>query len=266
MFVFSRISTRCSTRSLTFYVLQPRTVDVIVRIWSPTTPAYIDVHLFYHCRMRLYECEWHYSIGYNIHRRIAAEPADPKAISEELDTGLQTMHTRNGWRSISWGHYDTSNGNFGKNWRRVERGDVDLYEEGVLDMYEALFGNLPPLDATADESAKVERRSKLVTAVRLLLASVGIDYEIGCEDTEDDETPGGEFGVRRRGPIKLRWQLEGLQDKWVARGVRKACGFQLTRDPEEAEKGKQERIETASEPNYEYGSDDEDEMPGCSNQ
>jgi len=176
------------------------------------------------------------------------------------------MHTRNGWRSISWGYYDTSNANFGKNWRRVERGEVDLYEEGVQDICEALFGNLSALAVDADHSAKVERRRKLVISVRLLLASVGIDYEIGCEDAEEDKTPGGEFGAIRRGPIKLRWQLEGLQDKWVARGVRKACGFQLNRDPEAAEKGKQDRVDSASEPIHDYGSEDEDDTPGCPNQ
>jgi hypothetical protein len=214
--------------------------------------------------MRLYECEWHYSVGYNIHRRVAPAAADPKVIAEELNSGLQTMHTRNGWRSISWGLYDQSNGNFGKNWRRVERGDVDLYEEGVLDIYETLFGKLPVLAADADEPGKIERRRKLITAVRVLFASVGIDYEIGCEDAEKDRNPGDDYV--RSGSVKLRWQLEGLQDKWVARGVRKACGFQLVRDPEEAEKGKQERIEMASEPNHDYGSDDEDDMPGCPNQ
>lgn len=246
-------------------IFKPRTVDVVVRIWSPSVPMYTDVHLFYHCRMRLYECEWHYSIGYNIHRRLAAGPADPDAISKELEGGLQTMHTRNGWRSISWGHYDRSNGNFGKNWRRVEQGNVDLYEEGILDIYEALFGKLDELGADANEESKVERRRKLVTAVRLLLAAVGIDYEVACEDAEEDENPGDEYGIRD-GPRKLRWQLEGLQDKWVARGIRKASGFQLTRDPGEAEKGKQERIDMASEPNHDYGSDEDDDIPGCPNQ
>jgi hypothetical protein len=45
------------------------------------------------------------------------------------------------------------------------------------------------------------------------------------------------------------WQLKGLQNKWVTRGVRKAYKFQLVQDPENAEKGKQEHIEMASVPN-----------------
>lgn len=28
----------------------PRTVDILTRVYSPTTPTYVDVHFFYHCR------------------------------------------------------------------------------------------------------------------------------------------------------------------------------------------------------------------------
>jgi hypothetical protein len=48
----------------------------------------------------------------------------------------------------------------------------------VIDIWEPLFGELPILDADADDSTEVERRRKLVATVRLLLASVGIDYEV----------------------------------------------------------------------------------------
>jgi hypothetical protein len=44
--------------------------------------------------------------------------------------------------------------------------------EGVLDIYETLFGKLPVLSADADESAKIERR-KLITAVQLALCIGG---------------------------------------------------------------------------------------------
>ncbi|KAF7975065.1 hypothetical protein HWV62_10573 [Athelia sp. TMB] len=182
--------------------------------------------------------------------------------------GIQTMHSRNGWRSICWGAYDESNGNFGKNWRRIEVGGVDLYNDGLIDICEALFGPLEELEADADQALHLKRKEKLVFAARLLMAVVGIDYEIACEDDEGDVNPGE--GYSTRGPIKLRWQLEGLQDKWVARGVRKAAGIELTRDPEEAEKGRLERVEVASEPNYDGYSSEDDEFgsgpPGCANQ
>ena len=218
--------------------------------------------------MRLYNCEWNYALGYNLHRRIDPNPADPKAIAGEINGGTQTMHSRNGWRSICWGAYDESNGNFGKNWRRVEVGAVDLYNDGLIDICEALFGPLEELEADADQVSHLKRKEKLVIAARLLMAVVGIDYEIACEDDESDVHPGE--GYSTTGPIKLRWQLEGLQDRWVARGVRKAAGIELTRDPEEAEKGRLERVEVASEPNYDGYSSEDDEFgqgpPGCANQ
>lgn len=52
---------------------------------------------------------------------------------------------------------------------------MDLYPDGVLDIYEAYFGT--PLPAPADnasEDAKKEHREKLIRGVRPLLAAVGI--------------------------------------------------------------------------------------------
>ncbi|KZP08449.1 hypothetical protein FIBSPDRAFT_262977 [Athelia psychrophila] len=155
----------------------------------------------------------------------------PKLSGKNLGSGLRNMHSNNGWRSICWGGYGDSTGNIGRNWRRVEMGAVGLNPDSaaVIDVYEALFGELmePVADADTDEEAYLERRVKLVTAVRLLMAVVGIDYEIACKDGGSDVPPGEEWSVR--GPRRLRWHLEGLQDHWVARGVRKAAGFQLAR-------------------------------------
>ncbi|KAH7930122.1 hypothetical protein BV22DRAFT_1055824 [Leucogyrophana mollusca] len=244
----------------------PRTVDTLVRFYSPSAPVYIDVHLFYHSRSRLYNIEWSYSLGYRIHRRPSPTPADAAAIAKELNPGIQTMHTRNGWRSISWGLFDDSNGNYGPNWRRIEDGEVDLYEDAVLDIYEAIFGK--PIESAdpGNAEAEIERRRKLVRAVQLLLASVGVGYEIACDDEETDE--GYPYGFGGGGPKKIRWTLEGLSDRWFARGVRKACGFQLKKDPEGEIKGKQERMEMAEAPEYEGGEfdDSDNEEPGCPSQ
>lgn len=147
-------------------------------------------------------------------------------------------------------------------------GAVKLHpdSDAVIDLCEALFGELKEPDTEADESAYFERRVKLVTAVRLLMAAVGIDYEIACKDGDKDISPGAEWSIS--GPRALRWHLEGLQDHWVARGIRKAAGFQLIADPEEEEKGRLERIEMAKDPEHNgyYSDEPEDDTPGCANQ
>jgi hypothetical protein len=51
-------------------------------------------------------------------------------------------------------------------WRPVELGDVELDEEGV-DIYETLLGDPSVLAADVDSEAKVGRRRKLITVVRL---------------------------------------------------------------------------------------------------
>ena len=52
---------------------QPRNADVLVRIYSRAAPRYIDVHIKYHCRSRMYSIEWFYSLGYSIHNHVEWE-------------------------------------------------------------------------------------------------------------------------------------------------------------------------------------------------
>ncbi|OJA20956.1 hypothetical protein AZE42_03506 [Rhizopogon vesiculosus] len=101
-------------------------------------------------------------------------------------------------------------------------------QEGAVDIYETLFGELEK-PATGSK-AKLAYRRSLVRGMRLLLAAAGISYGIACTNDEMDRRPHD-------------YMLEGLGDKWVARGIRNACGFQLKRDAEEARKGAQEREE-----------------------
>ncbi|KAH7911547.1 hypothetical protein BJ138DRAFT_1125931 [Hygrophoropsis aurantiaca] len=242
---------------------EPRTVKTLVRFYSPSTPSYIDVHMYYHSRSRYYSFEWAYSIGYKIHTRPSPLPANYVAIARETDSGVQTMHTRNGWRSICWGLYDDAEGNYGRKWHRIEVGEVDLYEDAVLDIYDAIFGRpIDPVEAD-DTEAEMNRRRKLVGTIQLLFATLGVGYDIACDDKEEDE----DYPYRGRG---LRYLLEGLSDRWVARGVRKACGFQLQKDPEAERKGKEERLEHSTSSPDDDGEDSEsdgsDREAGCPNQ
>ncbi|KAG1816337.1 uncharacterized protein BJ212DRAFT_1354273 [Suillus subaureus] len=132
---------------------EPRSTDHIVKIYSPTAPMYIDVHFNYYCRPRWSEVEWFYSLGYKIQRRPSAMAGNALAIKKELKMGSPSdVHTRNGWQTLCWGYYDDSDGNYGKRWRRIECGEVGLHQEGVIDVHEALFGELEKPAETDSEA------------------------------------------------------------------------------------------------------------------
>ncbi|KAN0080110.1 hypothetical protein V8E55_009676 [Tylopilus felleus] len=213
----------------------PSQCRYLVRIYSPATPKYIDVHVKYHYRSRMYSIEWCYSIGYKIRNRITGSCATDEGPSMLGPVSL--WHSRGGWQSICWGYFD-DDGHYGRGWRRIEVADMGLHEQGVLDVHEALFG---PIETPPDEDveALLAYRRKLVATCRLLLAALGINYEVACTDEEQDDRPGD-------------FMLEGLGDKWVARGIRAACGFQLSGDPEAAKRGQEEREEAM------YEDDEED--------
>ncbi|KAF8130224.1 hypothetical protein EV363DRAFT_1450649 [Boletus edulis] len=109
----------------------------------------------------------------------------------------------------------------------------------------ALFGPIgtPPSD---NPDAVLAYRRKLVAGVCLLFAAVGIDYRVGCTDEETDRRP-------------EEFMLEGLSDPWVARGIRAACGFQLSDDAEAARLGAEEHEEEAAGEDYDDEDEDEDE-------
>ncbi|OJA20958.1 hypothetical protein AZE42_03504 [Rhizopogon vesiculosus] len=206
--------------------------DNIVRLYSPTAPMYIDVHFRYLRRHRSLDIEWFYSLGYKIQRHAPPGAGSASAIDKELaKAGPRGIHTRNGWQTLCWGHYDDSYGVQLRSWRCIEEGEVEISEKGTVDAYETLFGDMVRPAADDSQGIFAYRRS-LVRGMRLLLAAVGISYEIACTDDERDKRP---YAI----------VLEGLSDKWVARGIRSACGLRLERDAEEAREGAQEREEQA---------------------
>ncbi|KAG2123409.1 hypothetical protein DEU56DRAFT_49909 [Suillus clintonianus] len=220
-----------------------RSTDHTVRIYSPTAPMYIDVHFQYYLRSRMTLVQWFYSLGYKIHHRPSTTAGDALVIKKELRKALPPdVHTRKGWQNLCWGNYDDSVTNYGKKWRAVERGKVELYEEGVLDIHEALFGELEKPAETDPEAMLMYRRS-LVRSIRLLLAAVGISYGVACTGDESDEQP-------------CRLTLEGLHDRWVGRGIRNACGLRLARDAEDARDGAFERRDHAKGDDDDFEDDD----------
>ncbi|KAG1866042.1 hypothetical protein F4604DRAFT_1683029 [Suillus subluteus] len=228
----------------------PRSTDLTVRIYSPTVPMYFDVHFQYYLRSRFSSVQWFYSLGFKIHRRPSATAGDVSVIKKDLRKAHPPdVHMRNGWQNLCWGYYDDSYGH--KNWRPVERGKVELYEENVLDVHEALFGELEK-PADADPEAMLAYRRSLVRGIRLLLATAGISYDVACTDDEKDEPP-------------HNLTLEGLHDRWVGRRIRNACGIRLAGDAEEEKEGAYLRRDQARGDDDDDDDDFEDDEDGDDN-
>jgi hypothetical protein len=220
-------------------VIQPRSVTTLTRIYSPTRPVYIDVHFQYHCRSRYDSVEWYFTLGFKIYNRHGTNDYRPSEIKKFENSRFDRTYSGNGWRSIAYGFYDDC-GDYAKTWVRVENAKFVMGEDDVKDIYEALWGTLDDIQGDDDDEADeaVERRSKMVNTVRVLMAAAGIGYFIAIDDDDERDDAGTVF------------MLEGLCDRWFARGVRKACGFQLTIDAENEKKRCAEEVK---------GDDDEDD-------
>jgi len=81
-----------------------------------------------------------------------------------------------------------------------------------MDVYEALWGPLKHLPNNADEEARIEYCHELVETEHILLASVGIAYDMEMIEDEEDYSGGA-------------YRMEGLLDQWVAIEVCKVCAI-----------------------------------------
>ncbi|KAN0080105.1 hypothetical protein V8E55_009671 [Tylopilus felleus] len=146
----------------------------------------------------MYSVQWFYGLRYKIHNGACGSPTEYRHPS--TDGRPSSWYSRGGWQLICWGYYDDDEGNYGRDWREIERGEVEL-NQGVLDIHEVLFG---PIDAPPSNDADA------VLAYR---------QEARCDCSSD---------------------------RWVARGIRAACAFQLSGDPEAAKRGEEERLKEAT--------------------
>lgn len=128
------------------------------------------MHIKYHCRPGAYDVDWDYSLGYKIHHKISDAPVECRTPSTKDIPS--TWHSQGGWQSICWGYfaeddeedYDAYDYENGPDTLRIEEGEVGLHKEGVLDIYQVLFGPIdaPPSD---DAEAVLQYRKKLVATV-----------------------------------------------------------------------------------------------------
>ncbi|KAG1807136.1 uncharacterized protein BJ212DRAFT_1303595 [Suillus subaureus] len=144
----------------------------IIRIYSPTAPMYIDVNFQYYCCSRWSEIEWFCSLGHKIQHRPSATAGNALAIKKGLSKGSPpNVHTRNGWQTLCWGHYEGSNENYAEDWPRIECGKVELDEDGVMDIYGVLFGEL-------EKPAETDSEATLVTPFQTT-HTLGISHGAG---------------------------------------------------------------------------------------
>ncbi|KAF8890113.1 hypothetical protein BD779DRAFT_1518376 [Infundibulicybe gibba] len=222
---------------------EPRTVETLTRINSPTENKYIEVHFSYHSRSRMYSIEWFYTLGYKV---FSGEPTPSTNIRMFEGRSHASTYRRQGWRSITYAFYDDENNHWRK-WKHIEVFSVDVTHTGLVEVHEALWGPLAALPPDASAADLLERRRALVRTLR---------YTIACEDGEVDSRP-GRYGSPQG---QIGWVLEAANDRWLARGVRRACGFQLERDPDDEVKGRRDREEAAKE--YDDDDDDDDDEMG----
>jgi len=206
-------------------VTEPREAEILHRVYSPMSPSYMDVHLVYRSKPMNGWTDWSYALGYKLHVTPSANAASISHIKKELVGHVSHIHSQHGWRPLVWGLYD---GGDDHNLRRlignVELGEVGLTHEDTLNICEFFFGTTEDMDEDNEEWPDIINfRTKLVWSIRMLFAFVGIGYRVACADTESDVTPLDWYWLPR-------WTLEGTPNTWVARGIRRACGFQLTRD------------------------------------
>ncbi|EIW76577.1 hypothetical protein CONPUDRAFT_168417 [Coniophora puteana RWD-64-598 SS2] len=215
-----------------------RSAEILSRIYSPASPAYIDVHFEYYSGPSAESpgsVKWQYALGFKVTHDVTLSPANLSALKGEVGDwdGVRTssMHRSNGWRSICWAFYDNShksNVERQPGQTSVEHGLVDITPNDVIDVCQLLFGRTEQPAVNASAAEQLHYRRKLVWGVRMLLASVGIAYRIACVVSEADLSP------HFYGPGVIPWFLQSVTtDFWVARGVRRACGFWLPRDPVE---------------------------------
>lgn len=186
---------------------QPEYLNIITRIYSPTRPLYIDVHLGYEWMLHE-ESGYKYRIGFKVYPSPAKNDY-PSGISTKLNSGEpKAAYISNGWQPFAYGHTLPDGKSTKLNVFKLDSADVQNF-------CDILWGPQVPLLDDADKEAKHKRRKLLVNSIRFILAGTGIACDIASTDDEEDRF--------------TYWEL-GRMHQWISREIRNTCGFQLERD------------------------------------
>ncbi|KAJ7760850.1 hypothetical protein DFH07DRAFT_815999 [Mycena maculata] len=167
--------------------------EILSRIYSPSSPAAVDVYLEYHYRTRYESVEFYCNVYYRIHASITDTKLD-------LSTprGPRKM---NGFRSFfEMGLADVPPG---RRWRAIDKRTFGVSDAQVRTLHRTLFGRL---------EEKIDPQATL----RLLLASVGISFFVASGSGDVDDGDCFEMG-------ELRWEgIEG-NERWLGRNIRRVA-------------------------------------------
>ncbi|TFY73263.1 hypothetical protein EWM64_g10749, partial [Hericium alpestre] len=170
-------------------------VSVITRIHSLVSPKSVDVHLsYYHYRA------WRYSLGF----RINEEPVVPLTRFPKETASVNRMHSGQGWKTFGWFYLDDKD---------EERCACPMSARDLKQVHDTLFGPA--------KKGKLGERVSLRGTAKLMLASVGIGFDVAL-DKEDEKQNGDGHRVNYEARLDLSaGQKSGIR---VAH-IRKICGI-----------------------------------------
>ncbi|TFY83909.1 hypothetical protein EWM64_g102 [Hericium alpestre] len=180
--------------------MRMRDADVITRIHSLVSPKSVDMHFNYHYRTRMGSVEWRYSFGF----RINEEPVAPLTTFPNGTLSVNRMHSGQGWKTLGWFYLDNKD---------EERCACSMSARDLKKVHGVLFGPA--------KKGKLGERMSLRGTAKLMLASVGIGFDVAL-DKEDEK----ENGDGHRGHYEARLELSaGRKSDINAAHIRKICGI-----------------------------------------
>ena len=182
-------------------VYQVQDADVISRIHSPMSPRSVDVHFIFHYRMHYKYVAWYYSLGF----RVNDKPIS--CITSYPFQDVQHAHRTDGWTPFGWFFLDK---------RRKESSQCPITRADLRRVHDALFGQ-------DSEAGGLGTRVSLRTTAELILASVGIAFEIAVNEEEAARGDDGYMGDD--GEQHAALSLESEKPGFSAAHLRKICGI-----------------------------------------
>ncbi|KAJ7636682.1 hypothetical protein FB45DRAFT_1024780 [Roridomyces roridus] len=167
------------------------------RVYSPTNPAAIDVHLDYWYRGRWSSVEFFCTVSYRLHRVIATDKLDirsPRGPDEMNDfrilfeLGLEDIPP-------------------GRKWRAIEKRKFGIDKREAHMLHEVLFGQQQA--STGADAAPISVKETL----SLLLASVGMSFHAAIDPKDGDNQD--TFSMEP-------WSCDGLSGsaRWLGKHIR----------------------------------------------
>ncbi|THH10767.1 hypothetical protein EW146_g8268 [Bondarzewia mesenterica] len=214
-----------------------RDADVMARMHSVNSPQSVDVHFFYHHRTCWSPVELWYCLGYRINSiPVECEPS----IGESRH--VRRAHQTDGWRPMGWFFLDD---------RRAEHSACPITRTDLQHIHDSLFGPA--------EAGKLGKRVSLRTTARLLLASVGITFEIALNQEHAKNRTDGY--LERYGDPLIYVCLEEVKDEKPGISpahLRKICGIDPLADDDMSDLMKEQRTAPVDESDEDLDSDDDE--------